>query len=337
MKVSIMITCYNLRDEIDNAIQSVVDQLMPFDWELLIGDDGSTDGTIERIETWLKKKPNNVKMFVMERTSTNEKNGIRAARNRANLLEHAKGDYLIFLDGDDNFIGTDKIKRQVDLLEKNEYSKCSCCAHNIIANDIINKKKYKMANETIKQGVFSSIDYWPSMYFHTNTILFRKKCKQMMLDPIYRDYLNDNFITYIILQYGDIFYINEAMAQYNLIGNGLWTGKKRIYGCFRNLIVYDLEIKINPTMRDASFTRHLYDILYIFRYFTDYDIDDVTPLIDNLNPKIFSTTTLLYKRHNLSATERLAKIQLWVKAKILYHKMRIMRIMKKCIKKLGLY
>ena len=49
MKISVMITSYNLQDYIDAAIESVVRQEMPCDWEILIGDDGSTDGTVMQL------------------------------------------------------------------------------------------------------------------------------------------------------------------------------------------------------------------------------------------------------------------------------------------------
>ena len=39
MKISIMITSYNLEDCIDTAIESVVRQRMPCEWEILVGDD----------------------------------------------------------------------------------------------------------------------------------------------------------------------------------------------------------------------------------------------------------------------------------------------------------
>ena len=50
MKLSILITSYNLEEYISQAIESVVKQNMPFEWELLIGDDGSTDGTVDIIK-----------------------------------------------------------------------------------------------------------------------------------------------------------------------------------------------------------------------------------------------------------------------------------------------
>mgnify|MGYP000790527680 FL=1 len=50
MKVSVLVTFYNQEDYVDEALQSVFDQKCDFDFEVLIGDDGSTDGTITEME-----------------------------------------------------------------------------------------------------------------------------------------------------------------------------------------------------------------------------------------------------------------------------------------------
>ena len=194
-KVSIMITSYNCEDSIDKAISSVISMKKPFEWELLVGDDGSNDKTISIIEKWIEKFPHNVFLHIMPRESCEEKNGTRAARNRANLLQKASGEYLVFLDGDDEYIGEEKLLFQVGILDDPQNSNCSCTAHNIIAKDLSNGTQKLMTDNAVLSGCIDSKKYWRDMYFHTNTIMFRSKCKEMMLKQEYRDFLNDNFIT----------------------------------------------------------------------------------------------------------------------------------------------
>lgn len=329
VRVSIMITCYNCEDCIDDAINSVVSQDMPFQWELLIGDDGSSDNTVSHIKDWIRKYPDNIVLYIMERNSNEEKNGTRAAKNRANLLEHAVGDYLIFLDGDDRFLGTEKIKRQVEILDLKDYKNCSCVAHNILANDTSNRIKYPLTDKEYPEGIVDSHKYWRDLYFHTNTILFRRCCVETMLNDKYCDYLNDNFITYIVLQYGKIYYLKQIWGQYNLTGNGLWTGKKRIYGCFRNMILYDLELKINPKMGYDSFVRHLYDFRYIYMYYKTEDKELIKMLMNNLLPQQFHYTFLLYRFNDeLQMNEKFEKVLLKIKVDIVFLLNRILKVPK---------
>jgi len=326
IKVSIMITCYNSEDTIDRAIESAVTQKMPFQWELLIGDDGSSDKTVERIRAWIDRYPQNIRLFIMDRAATNEKSGTRAARNRANLLQNAVGEYLTFLDGDDEFIDTGKIAMQVELLDLPEYSGCACAAHNIIANIQSENRRYAMVDESIAAGVVQPKDYWRNLYFHTDTILFRQNCRDMMFKDAYRDYLNDNFITYLIIQHGTILYTKDLMTQYNITGNGLWTGNKRVFGCFRNLILYDLELRINPKLKKEAFRRHLYDILYVFRHHKDDSDQDILGLVRNLDENEFPFTRLLAKTTDLSFAQKCTKMKLVIKARCFSLQLHISRL-----------
>jgi len=96
--VSIITPSYNSSDYIKDTIYSVIAQTHK-NWELLITDDGSTDDTIQLIET-LIKKDNRIKLIKIKNS------GPAVARNKS--IDIAKGKYMAFLDSDDlwfpNFI-----------------------------------------------------------------------------------------------------------------------------------------------------------------------------------------------------------------------------------------
>lgn len=82
---------YNVKDYIDESIQSVINQTFT-DFELLIVDDGSTDGSGDKAELWALEDK---RIEVIHQNNQ----GQSAARNTA--LKQFKGDYLTFLDSDD--------------------------------------------------------------------------------------------------------------------------------------------------------------------------------------------------------------------------------------------
>lgn len=305
-----MLTSYNLVDYIDESISSVVNQEMPCDWELLIGDDGSTDGTIDKIREWQKKYPDHIRYKVNERPPSNVKDGYRAAKNRASLLEMSTGDYLIYLDGDDCWIGTEKLKTQFRILENPENVDCSCCAHNIQAYVIAENRKYNMTKETVPSRVFSLKEYWSYYYFHTNTLLFRKECKELLLNPLYRTHLNDTFITFLVLQFGKVYYLDKVWAQYNMTGEGLWTGHSKIYGMLRNVTLYDLTLHADPSVKRNIVRKHCGEILYLLRKFKKDNYEDIIPIIQPLDPSVFETTLLLSKVNNITIQDRIDKYEL---------------------------
>lgn len=291
-----MITSYNLEMYIDNAIESVVHQHMPCEWELLIGDDGSTDKTIEKINSWIRKYPNNIVLYRWNNDDNHSMNGFRAASNRARLLEKAIGDYLIFLDGDDCWLGTEKLKNQFAFLESPLYANCSCCGHNIYKYHVDTETGINMVDSSYKQRIFTKTDYYRhGMYIHTNTILFRSTCKPIMLDSLNRGFLNDVFITFLMLQCGSMLYLPDTYAQYNITGTGLWTGNNKVYSRFRNMHLYDLERNIDPQLEPLLFRGACTNMEVILNEYTEDDIPKVHPLVEGLNPEVFEYTCRLFK------------------------------------------
>lgn len=293
--ISIMITSYNLEEYIAEAIQSVTSQDMPCKWELLIGDDGSTDNTIKIVNTWIEKYPDNIKLYQWNKEDYHSMNGFRAAANRAKLLEKACGDYLIFLDGDDKWVGTKKLYTQFQILENIENEDCSCTAHNTYKYNIDEGAGDIMTKGLSSNTKLSLDEYWTSYYFHTNTLLFKKKCKELLLNALYRNYLNDMFITFCVLQYGKIYYIDEVWNQYNITGKGLFTGAPRMYSLFRGMHLYDLENDIAPNKHKLILKAQWFNILEIMLNYKKKDRKTIDTLVNNLDSSIFVYTSLLSK------------------------------------------
>ena len=245
VQISVGITFYNQYNSVDKTISSVIEQITSFSYEILIGDDGSTDGTWEKILEWSQKYPEIISTFRMNRDDGVKPTGFRASRNRLNLLKHVRGKYFIFLDGDDYYIDNEKLQKQFDILERKENADCMVCAHDIvfIYPDGREKPKYGLS---LPEGKYTGKEYWPKLYFHTNTELIRSLLiKEIDYNLVENNY-NDNFITYISFQKGSIYYIPDAMASYVQTGKGIWTGQKKTINLLRNVFIYDLANQINP-------------------------------------------------------------------------------------------
>jgi glycosyltransferase involved in cell wall biosynthesis len=110
-KISVIMPTFNRACYIAEAIKSVQDQILD-DWELIVVDDGSTDGT-ESIVRGFVEKDSRISYF------KNEKNiGIAKTRNRGVTL--AKADYVAMLDSDDRWASPDKLIKQLSFLEQNK-------------------------------------------------------------------------------------------------------------------------------------------------------------------------------------------------------------------------
>jgi len=115
--VSIITPSYNAEKYIEETILSVINQTYT-NWELIIVDDISTDGTLEIIKDF-SAKDSRIKWYEL-----NEKGGASIARNMA--IRESSGKYIAFLDADDVW-KTEKLEKQVEFMETKQ---CDFSFHN---------------------------------------------------------------------------------------------------------------------------------------------------------------------------------------------------------------
>ena len=106
-KVTIMIPAYNQEGFIEDAVSSALMQNYP-NLEIVVGDDASTDGTAEIVS---KIKDDRLKLI------RNPNNLGRTANYRNLLFNHAAGDYVVNLDGDDYYTDPEFISDAVKLID----------------------------------------------------------------------------------------------------------------------------------------------------------------------------------------------------------------------------
>lgn len=110
MLVSIITPTYNSIRFLDDTIQSIRSQTFT-NWELLITDDCSTDGTWELLQKY-QEEDNRIKIFRLEKNS-----GPGVARN--NSIKHAQGRFIAFCDSDDQW-KPEKLEKQIKFMLDND-------------------------------------------------------------------------------------------------------------------------------------------------------------------------------------------------------------------------
>ncbi|MBQ9278015.1 MAG: glycosyltransferase family 2 protein [Lachnospiraceae bacterium] len=266
VKLSVLITTYNIEKYVDETLKSVLAQKTDEKFEVLVGDDGSSDGTVGVVKKWQEKYPDIISLYVMDRDNNVKYNRIeRASKNRINLIKHAKGEYFIFLDGDDFYNDDTKYDKQIKLLDSKEYQDCVACGHNSWI--YWNEDKKELINRCEKKIVVKSSDYWKyGMYLLSNSIMFRNIYRDGSSEKIPVSYFDDNMITFCALSKGDILYIPDVMACYRQLDNSSWNSVDDIEKNIINLIDLDIELRVDKSFRKESIYRHLYSMYYIWRH-----------------------------------------------------------------------
>ena len=122
--ISIVIPLYNKEKQIVAALQKVFEQTYQ-DFEVIIVDDGSTDGSISEVN---KFSDSRVRLISQENA------GVSMARNKG--IENAKGKYIAFLDADDEW-DSQYLEEQINLI--NRYPQCDIFASNYIFKHLSGK------------------------------------------------------------------------------------------------------------------------------------------------------------------------------------------------------
>ena len=116
--VSVVVPVYNIKEYIDRCIDSIVNQTYS-EIEIIIVDDGSSDGT-EQIVDEYEKKYKNIAVY------HTENKGVSAARNLG--ISKASGKWIIFVDGDD-YLENGYVETLVELMKKNSDCNLAICNH----------------------------------------------------------------------------------------------------------------------------------------------------------------------------------------------------------------
>src|SRR3984885_13749881 len=120
MKLSVAMITYNHERFIGQALESVLAQRVNFDYEIVIGEDCSTDGTREIIMDFCRRYPKQVLPLLRD---TN----VGAMRNLEATLATCRGQYVALLKGDDYWTTSDKLQKQVDFLDVHP-DRAICCS-----------------------------------------------------------------------------------------------------------------------------------------------------------------------------------------------------------------
>lgn len=111
-RVSVVLPFLNAKQFLEQAVHSVLHQTYP-DWELLMVDDGSRDGSTEIARSYAMNMPEQVRYFEHKNHANR---GVAASRNVA--ISHAAGEYIALLDADDVWWRY-KLEQQLVILDRN--------------------------------------------------------------------------------------------------------------------------------------------------------------------------------------------------------------------------
>ena len=228
-KLSVILITYNHGPYVEKALRSILAQETDFPFEVVVGDDCSTDETQDILKR-IAGENHNVRLNLRE-----ENTGGRPTLNVYETTQKCTGEYLAYLEGDDYWTDTHKLQKQVDFLKAHpEY--IAVTHKNIMvdaAGEAITDPDVLAIGELYDwSGKFTYDDYcwsgkWPG---HYASVVSRNIYRNGKLDYtiLYRasDFTDDALINLFLLMQGDIFRMDDTMSAWRYIkkaGGSNWN------------------------------------------------------------------------------------------------------------------
>ena len=173
-KVSVCLVTYNQEQYIRQCLQSVIDQEVDFEVEIIVSDDCSTDSTPQIIQEFAEKYKSIIPVLRQE--------NIGAFRNFVETHDLATGEYVCHLDGDDYWL-QGKVRAQARYLDNN--INCNICyTRGYIRNSRTGEMKEDRFNFKNK-SIFTRSDILRniSIGLHSSK-MYRRHCRDYSYPPI---------------------------------------------------------------------------------------------------------------------------------------------------------
>ena len=237
--VSVCCMTYNHVSFIRQCLDGFMMQKCSFNFEVLIHDDASTDGTQDIIQEYEKKYPNIIKPIYQLENQYSK--GIDP--NVKYNFSRARGKYIAICEGDDYWTDPYKLQKQVDFLESHpDYVMCS---HRF--NQYMQDKNLL---EEEKDLTFQGSDYdlknliggkWLTQ---TLTVMYRRSALDLKEYESYGMSM-DIILFYALLKNGKGYCFPDIMGTYRLHGGGVWSevsqNQRRLIEFKARLAIYNVE------------------------------------------------------------------------------------------------
>ena len=243
IQVSVCIVTYNQESYIAECLDSIINQQTNFKFEVIIGEDCSTDNTRVIVQDYIEKYPNLIVPIFYEKN-------VGPVENIKRVYKKAKGKYIAHIDGDDLAL-PNKLQTQFEILESN--LDCNVCSHDMKRSN--KNGRFKIGSWQYPEGKYDLFSLYMKLpFFAHSSKMFRNKYASTFWDNLLsKSYILDIDIHVANLEDGDIYHIGKPFGIYRVgsgtsckgekVNNILPLGLERVFE--KGLVIYQKdEVKL---------------------------------------------------------------------------------------------
>lgn len=312
LMVSVFCLTYNHRKYIRKALEGILNQKTTFNYNILVFDDASDDGTSDILLDYQSRYPDRIKIYVSPHNTYGKP-------ERKDLLrklydKYLTGKYVAWCEGDDEWIDSNKLQIQIDFLET--HPDCSMVSHAFLIKNYQKKcTSKKMHSDDNRFFSPDEIICGNNGNLATASLVMRKDV--FLLDGFPDCDVVDYPMQLNALCYGKIYYFTDVMSIYRYMHEGSWclsyseSINKRVN---HNSVMVEF-LKKFDLYSDHRFTSHINKRIYRYLYdtveiLTSYDNDPEVRTKANLSNDYGLPTDLIRICEWFSGNYRLSEEEL---------------------------
>jgi len=214
-KVSVCLITYNHEQFVRDAVNSVLAQQRSFDFELVIGEDHSTDGTRAIVREFRNRFPHEIRLVLHD-----TRRGL--LDNFYETFHACQGEYIALIDGDDYWTDPAKLHKQVALLDA--HPECSICFHDasvLRSGPRVSDERYTGPDQ---KEISTIEDLFAGNFIATSSAMIRRHAIDHLPNWFSTSPWEDWPLFMLYAEHGTIIYLQEIMAVYRSHAHGLWSG-----------------------------------------------------------------------------------------------------------------
>lgn len=218
--VSVAMITYNHERYIAQAIEGVLMQQTSFTYELVIGEDCSTDGTRRIVEDYALRFPDRVRPLLRD-------HNLGMLVNSVQTKLACRGAYIALCEGDDYWTDPRKLQKQVDFLVSHPGH--VICFHPVEQFvQATGETGPRHESRRLNRPIYSLGDLARANFIPTQSVMYRNGIVTHYPAWYYEAPCGDWPLFVLLAEYGTIGFVDEVMAVYRVHSGGVFGGAARV-------------------------------------------------------------------------------------------------------------
>jgi glycosyltransferase involved in cell wall biosynthesis len=202
-RVSVLTVTYNHERYIAECLESSLGQVTNFPFEVVVGEDGSRDGTPALVQAFQDRHPARVRARIRARN-------VGPHQNMLDGFADCRGEYVALLEGDDYWTAKDKLQRQVDLLDA--HPEAAACFHQAVVVDEHGGAQHVKPLES--DGAFDLSRLLRENFVPTSSLMFRRSAFTGFPRWYFEVRAGDWLLVFLLMGQGRLIFIPEVLNAY---------------------------------------------------------------------------------------------------------------------------